>query len=260
MSISLALLLRKGYMHGAQEGGQINITGDQDDYLPVSVAEWARKSHFNLTFTADRIVTGFDSDPVKNPTSPPGAGNLHPYATKTFVVDNNDTELGLLLRHLTTSASGNQLQCPQDVDLLLTHGDSFTMAWQNPRWIIVDLGRGPAIELTPAQITADDTIGYNPAGWRVADTVYLDTDAAYNIHGFEEDATASLGAASWLSHKKKKRVWNVGSFNITLTNENSTETSATSRMRTFSGASVVVAPNNYVDFDYDTAISRWRVG
>ena len=261
MSTPLAVQMIKGLATGGGFGGGISITQDEDDYLPVTFQRWKAHNRYTLNTNANFQITGFDSNGVRELFPVAEGGRTHPFGVKHFICDFNATTFGLLLRHNLTSGgslSGNRLICPGDLDLLLVNGDGFSMFWSNPFWYIFAVTRrARSIELSPAQITVNQT-DYDPPGWRVADKVFIDSDAARTVHSLAAD-DGVLTSVSWLAHKNQKRIYNEGSFDILFPNESATGT-AKYKIRSFSGGDIVLAPNNFVDAYYDVVISRWRMG
>lgn len=97
---------------------------------------------------------------------------------------------------------------------------------------------------SPAQITADQ----NDYAITLAVVHRLTTDAARNITGFV--AGADL---------RPLEIWNVGSQNIVLQNQNA-GSAAANRIITGTGADITVVPDDVVRLRYDAATARWRVG
>lgn len=98
-------------------------------------------------------------------------------------------------------------------------------------------------DISPPQITADQN-NYNPSGLSGATVVRLNTDAARNITGL-----------SGGSDGREIRIYNVGSFNITLKDESASSTAAN---RFALQADIVIAPDVGVILQYDSTSSRWR--
>ena len=103
------------------------------------------------------------------------------------------------------------------------------------------------VALTPAQITADQN-NYNPASWLTADIVRLSSDAARNVTGANAAATQPY-----------KHLINVGAFNITLQHQNAGSL-AENRFICFTGADIILQPDDTITVWYDATTARWRVG
>jgi hypothetical protein len=110
----------------------------------------------------------------------------------------------------------------------------------------VALGNG-----RPAQITSNKN-DYDPGA--NATTIYLNADAARNITGF----VSSLGTGTTNSAGQYHLLINNGTFNITLTNEDSASTAA-NRFTNSTNADYVLLPKQSVGIYYDGTALRWRV-
>lgn len=256
MSISLTLMMRRGFAHAASTSTNVSVTADEDDFLPVTEALWGTRNLFRITaVTGDRIVTGWEADGARTIGVP---GTLHPTGVKHFIAEWGPSSLAsLLLRHNNgDSLTNNRMDLQDSRDLLVLPGDSWSMYWGNPRWIIRDVTRGPKIRISPS--IAGDQTDYDPTGWRVADRVFLSSDAPRTVHSLAAD-DGVLSSLSWLAHKDQKRIYNEGSFDILFPNESATGTDAY-KIRTFNGADLTLAPDNFVDAYYDDDLARWRMG
>lgn len=98
-------------------------------------------------------------------------------------------------------------------------------------------------DISPAQITSNQN-NYNPTGLSGAAILRINSDAARDITGL-----------SGGSDGREIRVYNVGSFNITLKDESSSSTAAN---RFALQADIVIAPDVGVILQYDSTSSRWR--
>ena len=106
--------------------------------------------------------------------------------------------------------------------------------------------------ISPAQITSNQ-LAYNPTGFGTAEILRLNSDAARDINGFLASVVDFFGGVH------RKRVWNVGGFNITLKHQEGTEAAA-NRILSTTGADIVITPDGYADIWYDTdgGVDRWR--
>ncbi len=96
--------------------------------------------------------------------------------------------------------------------------------------------------LSPAQITADQN-NYNPGtGWFQR----WSSDASRNITGLVAGVDGQI-----------IEIWNIGSQNIVLQNENASSTAA-NRFTTSTGADLTLAANKCAKARYDTTSARWR--
>lgn len=97
--------------------------------------------------------------------------------------------------------------------------------------------------LSPAQITADQN-NYAPGtGWFQR----WNSDASRNVTGLAAGVDGQIA-----------EVWNVGSQNIVLQNENASSTAA-NRFTTSTGADLTLAANKCALLRYDGTSARWRV-
>jgi hypothetical protein len=102
-----------------------------------------------------------------------------------------------------------------------------------------------SIPVTPARITADQN-NYAPTAGAMF--YRLSTDAARAVTGLSISQVDGQFC----------EVWNVGSFNLTLTNESASSTAA-NRFTNVTGADIVLAPNEIARLRYDSTSARWRV-
>lgn len=116
------------------------------------------------------------------------------------------------------------------------------------RFIQTNYGNAAPVD-TPAQITSDQTNYGTTAAHLFSDTWRLSSDAARTIHGINIDSDTA----------RRVRIINVGGFNITLSNQNATEGTASRRILTGTGADVVLAPDDVADLEYDRTTARWRI-
>jgi len=97
--------------------------------------------------------------------------------------------------------------------------------------------------LSPTQITADQN-NYNPG---TAWFQRWSSDASRNITGLVAGVDGQI-----------IEIWNIGSQNIVLQNENASSTAA-NRFTTSTGADLTLAANKCAKARYDTTSARWRV-
>jgi len=93
----------------------------------------------------------------------------------------------------------------------------------------------------------EDTADYNPTGLSEATTLRLSTDASHNLQGLV--GTAVQG---------RKRLINVGSFNLVLKHQN-TSSSAANRFICPGASDVTLTPDDSVELEYDKTATRWRL-
>lgn len=99
-----------------------------------------------------------------------------------------------------------------------------------------------SVATSPTQITADQN-NYAPG---VAWFIRLTSDASRNITGIVAGQDGQV-----------IELWNVGSNNIVLQNENASST-AGNRFLTNTGADLTIVPNNCAKLRYDLTTARWR--
>ncbi len=106
--------------------------------------------------------------------------------------------------------------------------------------------------LEPAQITANQNDYQLGANNNQRSMNLLDSDAAYNITGID----SSFGRAQ---AGDRICLYNVGSFNITLTHQDAASTAA-NRFITSTGVAYIIGPDECVWLWYDdTGTARWRM-
>ncbi len=259
MSVPGVSAIAQGLFNGSAvlQSTPLAIASDQDDFQPASAALWTQRTLWEFAPSVDVAITGFNNAGLGSLF---GGADLHPYAVKTILVKPSTQAIALLLRHQNDdSGANNQIVCPRDTDLLLERGDRFRMSYEGTDWVVREVTRSGLLNILDApQITANQT-DYAPTGWRLADEVHVDSDAAgRTFHGLQ--AAAILTPVSYLAHKTRKLMFNNGSFDWILANESATEVTATNRIRTFNGSDITVAPNNFVECEYDDDIDRWRAG
>ena len=107
------------------------------------------------------------------------------------------------------------------------------------------------IETTATAISTTDQVDWAPTGKAYAQLVRASAStSSRNLHGIV--APVSGEQYSW-------RMANVGSFNIVVKNNSSTETTAANRIVTQTGGDLTIQPNDTVDWHYDRASAIWRI-
>jgi hypothetical protein len=99
--------------------------------------------------------------------------------------------------------------------------------------------------ISPASIGADQN-DYNPTSLAIASRLRLTSSGAYNITGL---AGGALG--------RILTIFNVGSFNLTFTNEDAGSTAA-NRFNFSGSGNVVLTPHKAILVQYDNTSQRWR--
>ena len=99
--------------------------------------------------------------------------------------------------------------------------------------------------VTPAQLTGnvDD---YAPTGLSTASILRLDSDAARTVTGISAAVTVL-----------RKKLINIGAFDITLAHQSSSSVAA-NRFTIPGGADLVLEPGDAVDLFCDVATATWR--
>jgi hypothetical protein len=100
--------------------------------------------------------------------------------------------------------------------------------------------------LSPDAITGDQN-DYNPAGLVDATVVRISSNDIWTITGVATGANGRL-----------VRFWNIGAFDIILSNEN-TLSSAANRLHLPGGVNLRIRPDSATTLVYDVVTSRWRV-
>jgi hypothetical protein len=90
----------------------------------------------------------------------------------------------------------------------------------------------------------------SPTGWAGANMARLDSPAAASITGLV--AVTSVD-------RRVKKLYNVGTYDITLKHQDTGSTAA-NRLIIPGATDLVLAPNDVVDVSYDLTTARWRVG
>ena len=107
-------------------------------------------------------------------------------------------------------------------------------------------GGGGTVVVSPSSIGSNQN-DYNPTSFDSATILRLTSSASYNITGFNA-APAAL----------QKKIINVGSNNITITNQDVLSIAA-NRIIIPGGSNITMLGDDSVDLFYDVASSRWRV-
>jgi hypothetical protein len=93
----------------------------------------------------------------------------------------------------------------------------------------------------------DETNNYNPTEFSAANTLRISTSATYNLTGMVSTASQA-----------RKRIINVGSFNLVIKHQNTGSTAA-NRFIAPGGLDVTILPDDSIDFECDKTASRWRL-
>jgi hypothetical protein len=93
----------------------------------------------------------------------------------------------------------------------------------------------------------EDTADYNPTGFSAANTLRVSTDASHNLQGM-------VASVSQL----RKRIINVGSFNLVIKHQDTGATAA-NRFLCPGNLDITMLPNDSLDFEYDLTTTRWRI-
>lgn len=161
----------------------------------------------------------------------------------------------ITLRHDNVgSAPGNRMLIMGGVDIVLRPND-FVLSFYDQTtgyWRISGLGgSGSGGELAISDtLLAGDNNDVAPTNWDVASILRLDSPAAAGVTGF----SAAISGDVLI-----KKIYNVGTFNITIRNQNVGSTAA-NRIIIPGGSDLVMEPNDVVDIFYDLTSLRWRIG
>jgi hypothetical protein len=115
-------------------------------------------------------------------------------------------------------------------------------------------GGGPSspVVISPSTplIVGSNLNDWAPTGLEGADVIRMTSAAAINLTGL----LAILSTDQTL-----KKLYNIGTFTITVTNQDPLSASA-NRFLIPAGVSIPMAPNDVIDLFYDVATGAWRVG
>jgi hypothetical protein len=127
------------------------------------------------------------------------------------------------------------------------NADALTMATGDPAVFSV-LFSAP-MEITPAQLTAD-TDNWDPDDILVATVVRISADAAWNLTG--------INSADLPAQGKHKKLINVGSFPITLKDQDTGSLSANRFLLLGGTGDITLQPGDAQDIYYDDTEGKWR--
>jgi hypothetical protein len=94
---------------------------------------------------------------------------------------------------------------------------------------------------------AQSTTDYNPTNFSAATTLRVSTDTSHNLLGM-------VGTAA----QSRKKIINVGSFNLVIKHQDTGATAA-NRFICQGSLDVTMLPDDALDFEYDKTASRWRL-
>lgn len=106
--------------------------------------------------------------------------------------------------------------------------------------------------LTPAQITAD-TNDYNPTNLKHAGVLILTTDAARNLTGLVPTTTGDT------TDGRSIELYNGGSQNLTLKDQNTSSASAAANRFNLGGADITLSPGASATLRYNLTAARWQL-
>lgn len=167
----------------------------------------------------------------------------------------NVGSFNITLRHNNTgSAPGYRMLIMGGVDIVLRPND-FVLSFYDQTtgyWRISGLGgsgSGGEIAISDT-LSAGDNNDVAPTNWDVASVLRLDSPAAAGVTGFSAAISGDV---------LTKKIYNIGSFNITIRNENVGSVVA-NRIIVPGGSDLIMEPNDVVDVFYDITSLRWRIG
>lgn len=202
----------------ARRTGTDTWTLDTNTYLTENIY------NANGTLTANRTVSGGGTTSLT-------FNNL----TTFSAVGSSIVSLQSTGSNVALTAGGNVVLSGNNVNLQATAGSGSTTIGGGVVYIDA---------LSPSQITSNQN-DYSPTNFLGSYLIRLSSDAARDITG--------LGLIS--SNNKVYTLLNVGSFNITLKNENASS-SPTGRFSL--NGDIVLAPNDSIEIIYDPTTQRWR--
>ena len=122
---------------------------------------------------------------------------------------------------------------------LITHGAGVDPSWATVFTAVID-----------HSLSSGTNNDVNPTDWIGAGVVRFDSPAAADITGL----TAILA-----TDVLQRKIYNIGSFNITLKHQDAGSVAA-NRLIIPGYADLIIAPDDVVDLFYDITTARWRVG
>lgn len=152
------------------------------------------------------------------------------------------------------STIGNRMLIMGGTDIVLRPND-FVLAFYDQTtgyWRISGLGgssSGGELAISDT-LLAGDNDDVSPTNWDTASVLRLDSPAAAGVTGL----SAAIAGDVLI-----KKIYNVGTFNITIRNEN-VGSAAANRITIPGGSDLVMEPNDVVDVFYDATSLRWRIG
>lgn len=159
----------------------------------------------------------------------------------------NTGAYAITLAHQNASSdAANRLKFATAANVLIMPGSFVDLYYDSSqsRWVegmqLEDSGISK--ETTPAQITANQN-NYNPSDYGV---LRITSSAAYSITGISGGVKG-----------RSLRIFNVGSYEITLSHQ-SASSDAANRVVTGTGQNLVIGAGGWVDLYYDSTSSRWR--
>lgn len=140
------------------------------------------------------------------------------------------------------------------VDIVLRPND-FVIAFYDQttdRWRISGIGGsggGTGLVISDS-LSAGENNDVSPTNWNIASVLRFDSPAAAGITGF---------SAAIAGDVLTKKIYNIGSFNVTVRNQNVGSVAA-NRIIIPGSSDLVMEPNDVVDIFYDITSQRWRIG
>lgn len=209
----------------ANENTPAVLAANQDDYVPGNYDILRLSSSLNVSITG--IANGKKGRRLQ-------IFNVGSYS--------------ITLSHQSASSTAsNRFKFVNNSDFIIPPDGNALIYYDNTsaRWVGGDMASiyDVSNESTPAQITADQ----NNYDIGLSEVLRLSTNAAHSITGISGGVKG-----------RSLRIFNVGSFNITLPYE-STSSSAVNRFYTPSGENTVLYPKSGVWLYYDSTTQRWRI-
>ena len=127
------------------------------------------------------------------------------------------------------------------------NGDALTLITGSPLQAYV-LFNAP-VEITADPLTADAN-NWNPDDILVATVVRMSSDAAWNLTGINATALPPTG--------KKKTLFNVGAFPITLKDQDAGSAAANQFFLQGGLGDITLQPGDALDIYYDDTDGKWR--
>ncbi len=237
-------------LSAAQSGANTDITSIYLDNTGLKIKDTNASHGLSIVpgsnLTADRILTITTGDAAR--TLDISAGNVTISTAGAALIDDADasaqrTTLGLgTAATVNTGTSGATIPLNNDANTF-SGANTFTATQTFSGTVDAQGAITISGDITPSQITADQN-NYNPTGLSTASVVRISSDAARAVTGLDGGSDGRV-----------LTLVNVGSFTITLNDQNASSSAAN---RFAIGSDIAIAANQAVAIIYDATATRWR--